>query len=404
MTLRPAIAAALFGNFVVACGVLVVPGMLDLMARDLQVSVPKAGTLLTLAALTMCVGAPLMAAFTSRADRRWLLVLSLLTVAAGHLACALAPDFTLLLWLRPLSVLGIAVFTPQVAATLALLVPAEQRATAVTTAFVGWSLASVLGMPIGNLLADAISWRASFAAIGVLAVVAALIVWRVIPAGLRVAPLSLQSWAQVLGTGRLRWILLATMAWCMGNFMVTGYITAALREGIQASPALQAGLMTLMGVSGLVGNIAMSRWVASIGGDRGARVSLGFVFWGLVLWVPALSWLQATWAVAVAMFVWGLGSFAFVSAQQARLAQSAPHLASASVALNSSSLYAGQAMGAALGASVVAALGYGALGPGAAVVMGGAFVCSVLADRWLQAQAVRRPPTSIDHSKVGDRS
>lgn len=378
---RPAVAAALFGNFVVACGVLVVPGMLDLMARDLQVSVPKAGTLLSLAALTMCVGAPLMAAFTSRVDRRLLLVLSLLAVAAGHLACALAPNFGLLMWIRPLSVLGIAVFTPQVAATLALLVPPEQRATAVTTAFVGWSLASVLGMPIGNLLAAGLSWRASFAVIGVLGLVAALVVWRVIPAGLRVAPLSLQSWAEVLGTARLRWILLATMAWCMGSFTVTGYITAALREGIHASPALQAGLMTLMGVAGLAGNIVLSRRVARIGGDRGARVTLGFILWGLVLWVLALSWLQTAWAVAVAVVVWGLGSFAFVSAQQARLAQSAPHLASASVALNSSSLYAGQAVGAALGASLVAALGYDALGPSAVLILAGAFACSVLADR-----------------------
>lgn len=378
---RSAIAAAFFGNFVVGCGVLVVPGMLDLLARDLSVSVPKAGTLLSLAALTMCIGAPLLAATTSKVDRRLLLVLSLLLLAVGHLACALAPDFLSLLWLRPVAVLGAAVFTPQVAATLALMVPPEQRSTAVTSAFVGWSLASVLGMPIGNLLADTLSWRASFAAVALLGLVSALIVWRVIPAGMRVAPLSLQSWSEVLGTARLRWILLATMAWCTGHFAVMGYITSALREGIDASPALQAGLMGLMGVCGLVGNIALSRWVSRIGADRGARIALGFVFWGLLMWVAALSGLKATWAVTVAIFVWGLGNFAFTSSQQARLAQSAPDLASASIALNSSSLYAGQAMGAALGATLVVALGYDALGPIALLIMGGALYCSVMADR-----------------------
>jgi len=378
---RSAVAAGFFGNFVVGCGVLVVPGMLDLLARDLSVSVPKAGTLLSLAALTMCVGAPVLATITSRVDRRLLLTLSLLLLAAGHLACALAPGFGSLLWLRPLSVLGAAVFTPQVAATLALMVAPEQRTTAVTSAFVGWSLASVLGMPMGNLLADTVSWRASFAVVGVLGLAAALVIWRVVPAELHVARLSLQSWARVLGSARLRWILLATMAWCAGHFAVTGYVTATLREVLHAPPALQAGLMTLMGISGLAGNVALSRQVSRIGADRGARIALGFVWWGLMLWVVALSGVQATWAVAAATLVWGLGSFAFNSSQQARLAHSAPALAPASIALNSSSLYAGQAMGAVLGASLVVALGYGALGPASLLLVAGAFACSVLADR-----------------------
>ena len=377
----PAIAAVFFGNFVVGCGVLVVPGMLDLMAQDLAVSVPTAGSLLSLAAVAMCVGAPALAALTSRVDRRQLLMLSLLALAVGHLACAWARDFTTLLWLRPLSVLGAAVFTPQAAATLALLVPPERRSTAVTTAFVGWSLASVLGMPLGNVLADAMSWRASFAVVGVLGLVAAAVVWQVVPAGVAVAPLSLRSWGEVFGAPRLRLILLATMAWCTAHFAVMGYITAALREVLQAPPSVQAGLMGLMGVCGLVGNIVLSRAVSRLGADRGARLALSFVFTGLAMWCVAFSWVQATWAVAVAILVWGLGNFAFTSSQQVRLAQSAPALSSASIALNSSSLYAGQALGAALGATLVVSLGYHALGPTALLIMGGALWCSARADR-----------------------
>lgn len=378
---RWAIAAAFFGNFVVGCGVLIVPGMLDLLARDLSVSVPTAGLLLSLAAVTMCVGAPLLAAITSHLDRRWLLMVSLLVLGLGHLACAAAEDYEMLMWLRPISVIGAAVFTPQVAATLALMVPAEQRSTAVTSAFVGWSLASVVGMPIGNLLAASLSWRASFAVVGGLGLVAAVIIWRVMPAGLRVERLSLASWGAVLGAQRLRLILLATMAWCAGHFAVMGFITAALRDGLQASPALQAGLMGLMGLSGLVGNVVLSRAVARIGADRGAHLSLGFVVVGLLLWTVALSALAVVWAVVMAILIWGLGSFAFTSSQQARLAQSAPTLASASIALNSSSLYAGQALGAALGATLVAGFGYDALGPTGFVIMVAALSCSWRADR-----------------------
>lgn len=380
---RPAIAAAFLGNFVVGCGVLVVPGMLDLLARDLSISVPAAGTLLSLAALTMCIGAPVMAALTARIDRRVLLTASLALLALGHLACALAPDYSSLLALRPVAVLGAAVFTPQVAAVLSLMVPPEQRSTAVTSAFVGWSLASVLGMPLGNVLADLVSWRAGFAAVAALGVIAAWRVWQVIPAGLQALPLPLSTWGRVLGTPRLRWLLLATMGWCTGHFAVLGYITTILREQFGYSPTVQAGLMGLMGACGLAGNIVLSRNVGTIGADRGARWALSVVWLGLALWIGTQAMAPAV-SIALpagAIIVWGLGNFAFTSSQQARLAQTAPQWASASIALNSSSLYAGQALGAVLGAALVALLGTDALGPVALLIMSGAWASSWWADR-----------------------
>jgi predicted MFS family arabinose efflux permease len=372
---------ALLGNFVVGSGVLVVPGMLDQLARDLAVSVPTAGSLLGLAALAMCIGAPLGAALTSTIDRRRLLVAALIVLAVGHLLCALAPSYGVLAWVRPFSVLGAAVFTPQAAATLALMVPVEQRAQALTTAFVGWSLASVLGMPLGNLVAEGLSWRGSFALVAMLGFAAALAVWRVIPAGLQVPPLSLGSWAEVARHRRLSLVIAATMAWCAGHFTVLGYITPALRTGLGASAATQALLMGLMGVAGLAGNVMLSRRISRIGADRGARIFLGCVLAGLVLWTLALVGLRSLPATALAILVWGLGNFAFISAQQARLAQTAPALASASIALNSSSLYAGQALGAMLGGLVVAGFGYDLLGPIAVALIGAAWALSRRAER-----------------------
>ncbi len=370
-----------FGNFVVACGVLVVPGMLDALAQDLRISVPTAGTLLSVAALAMCLGAPAFAAFTSRVDRRVLLVAALLALGLGHLACALAPDYVSLAVVRPFSVLGAAVFTPQAAATIGLMVPAHQRATAVTTVFLGWSMASVLGMPIGNLLASYGSWRYAFALIAALAMLAAVLVWRVIPSGLSVPPLTLSSWGQVARNARLRLVLLATFMWCAGHLMVLGYATPALRDLVGAPPALQAMLLTLMGVCGVLGNVMLSRAVARIGADAGSRVALSFVIGGMVLWsLAAWAW-PRPWAIGLAMMVWGIGSFAFVSNQQARLAGSVPALASASLALNTSSLYAGQALGAAMGGWMLTWSGFTSLGPVGLTLVGVALALSVWADR-----------------------
>jgi len=378
---RGPLGALMFGNFVVACGVMVMPGMLDRLAQDLQVSVPTAGQLLSLAALAMCLGAPLFAAFTSRVDRRLLLTLALLAVAIGHVACALAPGYPVLAALRPFSVLGAAVLTPQAAATIGLLVPPAQRAAAVTTVFLGWSVASVVAMPMGNLVASYVSWRAGLGLIAVLAFVAAATVWRAVPGGLQVAPLSLASWLQVARSPRLRLILLSTLLWCAGQFMVLGYITPLLRHFLAAPATVQAALLVLMGASGLAGTVVLTRSIGRIGPDRGARLALGLVACGLVLWCAVTLLAPSTAAMALVILVWGGGSFAFVSAQQARLGASAPELASASIALNSSSLYAGQALGATIGGLLLATLGDGALGPAALLTVGLALAVCVRADR-----------------------
>lgn len=375
------IRALMFGNFVVATGVMVVPGMLDRLAQDLQISVPTAGHLLSLAAVALCLGAPLFAAFTSRIDRRRLLTASLLAVSVGHIACALAPNHAVLSVLRPLAVLGAAVLTPQAAATIGLLVPAQGRAAAVTTVFLGWSIASVVAMPLGNLIANYVGWRAAFALIGVLAFVATAWVWRAVPSGLQVAPLSLQSWLAVGASPRLRLILLTTLVWCAAQFMVLGYITPSLRQFINATPANQAALMGLMGVCGVAGNLLLNRHIGRLGPDRGARLALATITAGLGLWSLVSLVAPSAPGFVLVTLVWGLGSFAFVSSQQARLAVTAPDLASASIALNSSSLYAGQAVGAASGGLLLAGLGYGALGPAALAIACVALALCVLADR-----------------------
>ena len=134
----------LFGNFVIGTGVMVVPGTLNEISSSLDVSVATAGQLISASALLMCVGAPLLAAVVAGWDRRRLLTLSMLWYGALHLACTVAPSFAALLPLRVISMIAPAIFTPQAAACVGLLVPPEQRGRAITFVFLGWSVASVL--------------------------------------------------------------------------------------------------------------------------------------------------------------------------------------------------------------------------------------------------------------------
>jgi predicted MFS family arabinose efflux permease len=154
--------ALLFGNFVIGTGVMIVPGTLSVISQSMRVSVATAGQLISAGALLMCIGAPLFASVVAGWDRRRLLALSMLWYAALHALCAVMPDFASLLIVRVITMISPAIFTPQAAACVGLLVPAQQRGRAITFVFLGWSVASVLGMPIGAYLGGTLGWRALF--------------------------------------------------------------------------------------------------------------------------------------------------------------------------------------------------------------------------------------------------
>src|SRR5262245_56496811 len=180
------LAVLCFGNFIIGTGTLVVPGMLPALAGGLGVTVPVAAQLITAFALTVCLSAPLLAALTARFDRRRLLVAVQLLFAAGHLASAFVSGLHELMVLRVLSSVGAALFTAQAASTAALLVPPERRGSAIAFVFMGWSIASVVGMPVGAYVAETLGWRAGFALVAAGALIAAAALQFTIPAGLKV--------------------------------------------------------------------------------------------------------------------------------------------------------------------------------------------------------------------------
>lgn len=381
---RAATAAFLFGNFVIGIGVMIVPGMLNQLADGLAVSVPTAGQLLSLAALVMCIGSPLVAAFTSAIDRRRLLVFAMAVYCAGHAACALATDYAMLAVLRPLSVLGAAIFTPQAAATIGLLAAPERRGRALTTIFLGWSLASVAGMPLGSLIAGHLHWRGAFVLVAVLSAISAFWIHRVIPRGLTVPPLSLSSWVAVARSQRLMTLLAATLIMASGQFILMAYIAPSLFTFTGATPTALAAFMCVNGIFGVLGNTRLVRRIGVTGADRAANEAMVSMLIGMLLWSVAASFGLPWPGFVLAMAFWGFGAFASNSAQQARLAGSAPLLASASISLNSAGMYAGQTIGAGVGGLVIASSdhGYVLLGWLGAAVLAVGLLVSIRADRY----------------------
>ena len=340
----------LFGNFVIGTGVMVVPGTLNDISSNLQVSVPVAGQLITATAVVMCIGAPLCATLVAGWDRRRLLTLALLWYGIFLLASACMPDFGSLMAVRVLAAIAPAIFTPQAASCINLLVAPEQRGRAITFVFMGWSVASVVGTPLGAWVGGTLGWRVAFGSIALLSLISAAWLWRSMPDGVRPPALSRAAWGQTLRSPALMLCVAVTVLFAAGQFVLFSYFAPYFKQQLQFSPTDLSLLFAWYGFFGFTGNVLMSRNIDRTGAPRAVMWSVGAMALSLLLWPLATNVLL----VALIILPWGLGCFASNSAQQARLAGSAPTLASASIALNSSAMYAGQAMGAASGGWLIA--------------------------------------------------
>ncbi len=365
--------ALLFGNFVIGTGIMVVPGTLNDISHSLQISTATAGQLISAAALMVCLGAPVFATLIRNWDRRQLLALSMAWYGALHLVCASLPGFSALLPLRILAVIPAAIFTPQAAACVGLLVPPTHRGRAITMVFLGWSVASVLGMPMAAWIGGTWGWRTAFVLIGLLSFASALWVWRAMPDGVKPPALTLESWRSTLRSPALMLCIAVTALYSAGQFVLFSYFAPYFKTTLQTTPAQLSLLFGWFGAFGFLGNMLASRYIDRVGAPRMVLVCVGLMALSLLAWPLGTSLALA----AVVCIPWALGCFSSNSAQQARLVGLGPTLAGGSIALNTSAMYAGQALGAAGGGWLIAAdqmdalhwLGFGGLLAAMAVSM-----------------------------------
>ena len=346
----PVLWALLFGNFVIGTGVMVVPGTLNDISNSLNVSVPKAGQLISAAAFLMCLGAPLMVAAVAKWDRRRLLSLVMLWYGAMHLLSASMPTFDSLLVVRVLTVLSPAVFTPQAAACIAFLVPPHQRGKAISLVFLGWSLASVVGMPLGSLIGGTLGWRHALALVGVMSLLSAFWVWRAMPDGVKPPAFSMATWRQTLKSRPLMMCVGVTALYSAGQFVLFSYFAPYYKATFDITPTQLSLMFAWFGAFGFLGNLWVTRNIQRLGPARTVLMAAGSISVSLLLW-PLGSNL---WLTALVLIPWALGCFSANSAQQARLSGIAPSLTSGSIALNTSAMYAGQAVGATSGGWLIA--------------------------------------------------
>ena len=245
------------------------------------------------------------------------------------------------------------------------------------------SVASVLGTPLGAWIGGTFGWRWTMALMAVLSVLATLWLLRRMPRGVVPPPLSASAWRQTLLSPTLMLTLGITVVSSGGQFVLFTYMAPYVSQRFGLGAAALSSLLLVYGLCGFVGNAAVSRWIDRIGPPHAMAWALGSIALGL-----GLVGLTHNFAsMVLAIVPWGLGVFASNSSQQARLVNLAPVLAPASIALNTSAMYAGQAIGAGSGGWLIQAAGITSL-PAAGCI---GLICALGLSLWAGRQARRHP-------------
>lgn len=368
----------------------VIVGLLPTVAQDLHITLPLAGLIVSVYALGVTFGAPVLTALTGRIERKPLLLGLMALFVVGNTAAALSPSYELLLVARVLSAFAHGVFFSVGATIAADLVPESRRASAIAMMFMGLTVAIVTGVPLGTFIGQTFGWRATFWGVSLLGVIAFVGIAALLPSTLnKAAPSSLLDQVRVLGSGRLLLVFAMTALGYGGTFVTFTYLASILEQitGFQASSV--SLILVLYGLAIAIGNIAGGRIA-----DRNPVKALTVLFalQAMVLVLFSFTALSPVWTLAT-LAALGFLSFANVPGLQLYVVQLAkehrPGAVDVASALNIASFNLGIALGAWIGGLVVASpLGLGATPWVGAVLVAGAFVLTV----WSGALDRRQEP------------
>jgi predicted MFS family arabinose efflux permease len=359
----------------------VIVGLIPTIAANLGVSLPSAGLLVSLYALGVAVGAPVLTALTGRVPRKHLLLGLMALFTCGNLLAWLAPGYGALMAARVLTGLAHGVFF-SIGSTIATsLVPKEKAASAIALMFTGLTVALVTGVPLGTFIGQHLGWQATFLAVSLLGVIAiagsALLVPRDI-AGSR--PAGLMTQLAVLKKPRLLLVYAMTTLGYGGTFVAFTFLAPILQQVAGFAPSSVSLVMLLYGASVAAGNI----WGGRLADRHGPVRALQLVFALLAAVLLALAFTAPhKLAVLATVLAWGAVAFGNVPGLQVYVVQraerDAPRAVDVASGLNIAAFNVGIALGAWGGGVIVARLGLMATPWIGALVVGGAFALTSLA-------------------------
>ena len=242
------------GIFVINMGETVIMGLLNTMARDLDVSIASAGFLVSAYAAGVVLGAPLLTPFLVTLPRKQVLTALMMVFVVGNVACALAPGYEMLFAARIVTALAQASFLGLGAVVAMELVAPARRAAAVSAVFFGSTMAIMLGAPIGTALGQSYGWRTTFLVLAVAAALTAVTTAAWLPRFQASAAPDLRQEFRTLLRPEMLEALLITALGFGGTFTTYTYIAPMLTEVAGVAPGWVPAILLLLGFGMFLGN------------------------------------------------------------------------------------------------------------------------------------------------------
>ncbi|MED4037158.1 MFS transporter [Niallia taxi] len=333
-------------------------GLLPLISKDLHVSITAAGLTVSIYALGVTVGAPVLTSITSSISRKTLLLWIMIVFIIGNSIAATAGSLTVLLTARIISALAHGIFMSIGSTIAADLVSKDKRASAISIMFTGLTVATITGVPIGTFIGQQFGWRLAFFAIVVVGVIAFIANSILVPKNLSQAkPVTFKDQLRLVTNGRLLLLFIITALGYGGTFVVFTYLSPLLHEVTGFKEGTVAGILLLYGAAIAAGNM--------IGGRLSNKKPLTALFYMfmiqaviLFLLIFALPYKGAGLAMIVLM---GLLAFMNVPGLQVYVVMLAeryvPGAVDVASAINIAAFNAGIAIGSYLGGVVTNSLG-----------------------------------------------
>jgi len=339
-------------------------GLLPAIARDLSISISRAGQLVTLFALVVTLLGPPLTAWVAHLERRRLFVSILGVFAGANALAAMAPDSGVLAIARIIPALALPVFWGTASDTAATIAGPQGAARAVSTVYLGISAAMLFGIPLGTLAADGIGWRGAFWLLSALSLVTGVLLFVCMPRQATAQRSSLLAQARILRNPFFVANVLLSALVFTANFTAYTYLADILERVAQVPPADVGWWLMGFGAVGLIGNWLGGRWL-----DRSPLAITG-VFTLLLSVGMALTMVfaQTLGLLLVALALWGIANTALYPICQVRVMRAAPHAQALAGTINVSAANAGIGLGAVVGGMTIAHWGPGHLGYAGALI------------------------------------
>lgn len=337
-------------SFVVGTVELVIAGIIDMIAQDLNVSVGTAGQLITVYSLVFALGSPILINLTSKVERKKLLTAAMLVFFVGNMISIASPNFTILLISRVILAASCSIVVVLSIVMASNIVAPEVRGRAIGTIFMGISASLVIGVPLGTFIGEIWGWRSTFALVGALTLIVAWAVHRYLPQVAPRAGIPLRDQLRTLKNAKILSAHLISILQMTGQFTIYAYITPFLDKTMGLSTNMISLVLLVYGLAGIAGG-----WIGGWSSDKlgnGKTMIITLLLHALAIFLLPYS-TGSIYLLLIIVIVWCAFNMAPSPAIQSYLIQTAPQSSDIQLSFNTSSLHIGVAAGSIVGGLIV---------------------------------------------------